>query len=361
MGGRYLRIDSFYDAGGNRTQMRYPDANGFVAFDYCYTGGGQFDRMGLAGACTSPAAELLDFTYDDRGQLTGASRASTALDQSFTYDPVGRLSRNAIGPFGHDTGAQWTLTRNPASQIVRQDLTNPAYSWDARPQGTITRSYTTNGLNQYTSTTVKVGNGAPGSKGVCHDANGNLTSDGVHAYQYDVENRLVRMFAYVASACSNVAYTGEIKAQLFYDPLGRLFEARNYNGGTVSSRTRFLHDGDAIIAEYDGNNNLRRRHLHGPVAADQLNAFLTGVVGTYLQRRDGDESFLAFTRRHDEDQLKDLFLSDAAADLARHTTAMTKANSPVAARYEGVDADRDVANADADSPSEPHLIEADTR
>ncbi|MEM6855401.1 MAG: NirA family protein, partial [Planctomycetota bacterium] len=54
------------------------------------------------------------------------------------------------------------------------------------------------------------------------------------------------------------------------------------------------------------------RALTGPVAHDELNVFLEGVIRTYLDQREGEETFLAFTRRHDDDALKSLFLNDAA-------------------------------------------------
>ena len=62
---------------------------------------------------------------------------------------------------------------------------------------------------------------------------------GRHAatYGYDVENRLV----------------GDVGADatLAYDPLGRLFQVVGRPSGT----TRFLYDGDALVAEYDGAGN----------------------------------------------------------------------------------------------------------
>ena len=88
----------------------------------------------------------------------------------------------------------------------------------------VNRPYTTNGLNQYS---------AAGNATFGYDANGNLTSDGTRTYVYDIENRLV--------ASSN-------GAALSYDPLGRLYQVTLGDGGT----TRFLYDGDALVAEYDG-------------------------------------------------------------------------------------------------------------
>ncbi|MEA3031755.1 MAG: hypothetical protein QOG13_3080, partial [Sphingomonadales bacterium] len=61
-------------------------------------------------------------------------------------------------------------------------------------------------------------------------------------YSYDVENRMV--------ASSN-------GAALVYDPLGRLYQVTLGTG-----TTRFLYDGDALVAEYDGAGAMTRRYLH---------------------------------------------------------------------------------------------------
>ena len=53
------------------------------------------------------------------------------------------------------------------------------------------------------------------------------------------------------------------------------------------------------------------RSLTGPVAFDQINAFLEHLIRTYLDRREAEESFLEFTRRQDDAQLVEVFLTDA--------------------------------------------------
>ena len=53
---------------------------------------------------------------------------------------------------------------------------------------------------------------------------------------------------------------GQLNAALRYDPLGRLYEVVN---GTTSATTRFLYDGDALVAEYDVTGTLLRRYAHG--------------------------------------------------------------------------------------------------
>ena len=271
MGGRALGITSVYDAAGNRTQVRYPEPGspaGFVAFNYNYTAGGQFDKLvGYGETGYGSSATLVDFQYNARGQLSAATRASTAPDRTFSYDGLDRLTQFGWADTNggaHDRSAQWQFTRNAASQIATQSLDNRDFSWADRPAGEVIRDFESNGLNQYTSVT-----GRPH----CYDKNGNLIAyedsaeaGGGNAFLYDIENRLVEMRKFEGCSGTTANYSGEIRAQLLYDPLGRLFEVLRYDAGTLTSKAKFLHDGDAIVAEYGGNDNLRSRWVHGPVA-----------------------------------------------------------------------------------------------
>lgn len=94
---------------------------------------------------------------------------------------------------------------------------------------------------------------------------GNLTADGTYIYRYDVENRLFEMRSQVNTDCASLdVRTGQWKAGLLYDPLGRL---SRINLGSLED-THFVYDGDALIAEYDDDTGaLLRRYVHGPNAA----------------------------------------------------------------------------------------------
>jgi hypothetical protein len=56
-----------------------------------------------------------------------------------------------------------------------------------------------------------------------------------------------------------VSASGATTAALRYDPLGRLYET----SGGVAGITRFLYDGDELVAEYSGTGALLRRYGHG--------------------------------------------------------------------------------------------------
>jgi RHS repeat-associated protein len=56
-----------------------------------------------------------------------------------------------------------------------------------------------------------------------------------------------------------VRASGATNATLSYDPMGRLWQV---SGG--SGTTRFVYDGDRLVAEYNGAGSLLRRYVHGP-------------------------------------------------------------------------------------------------
>jgi RHS repeat-associated protein len=236
-----------YDADGDRTRVTWPDS-GYAT--YTYDG---LDRPQSVSDSTS--AWTKTYTYNQRGELisdtNGDAQMGAVTTTTFGRDPIGRLSSMARDVAGTASDITTTFTYSPASQISQEARSNDAYAFTLRTN--VNRPYTPNGLNQYAAV-----NGA----NYCYDANGNLTADGTYVYLYDVENRLVEKHTSVNSSCpaTSADYSGTLQASLRYDPMGRLFETVGPSTGT----TRFLMDGDAIVAEYNGLNSLMmRRYVHG--------------------------------------------------------------------------------------------------
>jgi RHS repeat-associated protein len=165
----------------------------------------------------------------------------------YYYDPLLRpeLIANDLPAPGADVNVG--LAYNRAGQITSRSVSNDAYA--ATPEENRSLAYQVNGLNQYI---------AASNRTYSYDPNGNLTGDGTTSYVYDVENRLV-------------SASGQTSATLVYDPLGRLFEVSSPTGAA----TRFLYDGDRMIAEYDGSGTLLRRYVHG-LGADEPVAVYEG-------------------------------------------------------------------------------------
>jgi RHS repeat-associated protein len=71
-----------------------------------------------------------------------------------------------------------------------------------------------------------------------------------------------------------------------WDPLGRLYEVTPSTGsggsGTVGT-TRFLYDGDALVAEYNAAGAMLRRHAHWPGADVPLTTYEGSGFGTVRQ------------------------------------------------------------------------------
>ena len=183
---------------------------------------------------------LISYSYNNRG-LRATQNGRYSQYAAFGYDPAGRLNGLGHNFPGSANDVAFIYGYTPASQIAQQTRNNDAYAWTGHFN--VDRSYTANGLNQYT---------AAGPATFAYDANGNLTSDGATTYVYDIENRLV-------------SASGATNATLRYDPLGRLYET--VGGGNT---TRLLYDGDELIAEYNTAGTLLRRYAHGKNVDDPV-------------------------------------------------------------------------------------------
>nr|WP_158217344.1 RHS repeat-associated core domain-containing protein [Microbulbifer agarilyticus] len=214
-----------YDLNGNRTRITHPDG---IFFSYVYD---NLDRNIAIQQSTSTS--LLSLEYDPQGRRTELLRPNGSYT-FYDYDGLSRLNGFNHDVLGTGDDVDYIFDYNPASQIVSRTISNSDFEYTASTADT--KLYTSNGLNQYSSV-----DGITYS----YDTNGNLTSDGVTSYSYDIENRLTSV-------------SGETNATLKYDPQGRLYEV-----SSGSNTTHFLYDGDALIAEYNTSGTITNRYVHG--------------------------------------------------------------------------------------------------
>ena len=155
----------------------------------------------------------------------GCGEASQTMN--YSYDELSRpVSRNG-DTFGY----------NDRSEVVEATIADNAeeHEYDSIGNTTlaafnnITNSYTANSLNQYTS----ILRGSATLREISHDADGNMTSDGVFAYAYDAENRL-------ASVSSN----GITLVANQYD-----YKGRRIKKTTQTTETTFVYDGWNLVYE----------------------------------------------------------------------------------------------------------------
>ena len=176
---------------------------------------------------------LATFAYDDMGHRTGLTRGNGTSD-AYAYDASARLQSLTLSAGA--AGNAYAYAYNPAGQMVSRAMTNDAYAWTQAVA--LNRTYTTNGLNQYT---------ASGLVTPTYDARGNMTSAGSTTYLYDGKNRLTTFG-------SNA---------LGYDAMGRL-------ATEASPATRFVYAGTQMIAETDATNAITKRYVYGPGADEVL-------------------------------------------------------------------------------------------
>ncbi|MDR6538476.1 RHS repeat-associated core domain-containing protein, partial [Variovorax soli] len=217
-----------YDAAGNRIRTTWPDAF------YTTT---SYDAANRPSAILeNGSVNLASYAYDDLSRRTTVTLGNGTTIQR-TYDNQGALAtlKNFLASPSQE--AQYSYTRNQLAELKSIAWTNNLYQWSGASPGT--KSYTANGLNQYT---------AVAGTAQSYDANGNLTGDGTWSYSYDLDNRL------------KSASKAGTAATLAYDAEGRL---RQTAIGTAT--TNLLYDAANLIAEYDAANSaIQRRYVHGP-------------------------------------------------------------------------------------------------
>ncbi|WP_390588230.1 RHS repeat-associated core domain-containing protein [Erythrobacter sp. MTPC3] len=236
-----------YDAIGSRTSITHGWDN--KTFYYDQYSDGRLNRL------RGPSGEqLIDYRYNSDSQLFLMQKYTSSVpNQEWTYDPIGRMASTEIDGPNNNYDVTWSFTRNAASQIKSETQSKDIYSWDGFVP--LTRTYAANGLNQYT---------AVSGVDYAYDDNGNLTDDGANTYLYDVENRLVEMrFKSEPVGCPRGTGTNVLAARLYYDPLGRLYRTQNYACGVLNDERAYLHDGDALVGEFNASGTTLARHIHG--------------------------------------------------------------------------------------------------
>ena len=224
---------SQYDAAGRRTRLTWNDGF-FVTYDY--------DAVGEMTAVLDMSGNVLAaFSYDDLGRRTSLTRGN-GTSTGYSYDAASRLT--ALTQSLAQPAFNLSLSfgsYSPAGQLGSRTSSNTGYAFTGKYN--VDRSYSVNGLNQYTAS----GTVTPG-----YDSRGNLTSAAGTTYTYSAESELRSV-------------SGGSNATLYYDALQRLAE---YD---TSVSTRFVYDGSHIVAEVaNPSGAVLQRYIFGPRSDEPL-------------------------------------------------------------------------------------------
>jgi RHS repeat-associated protein len=255
VGGSALTLGYSYDEDSNRTRITYPDGyfyqSGFDGLD-------RLNQLSESVSATPTAAvtSLVTVGYGADAKRLNIVRTGVATTW-YTRDNARRLDSFVQDFAGTANDLTNVFTYNPAGQVRSLMQSNSQYTYSEYANKT--GPYVPNGLNQYAFI-----NGQP----VGYDTNGNLTSDGELTYTYDMENHLV--------AASGTVNGVAVSATLTSDPMGRL---SSLTVGGVT--TRFVYDGDSLVAEYVGTT-MTRRYVSGGLDDEpwiQYNDASVGIAG----------------------------------------------------------------------------------
>jgi RHS repeat-associated protein len=264
-------ITNTFDGLGRETGTWLKNSSGSTmnSHQYVYNNGSQRIQT------TRTAGDYVNYTYDAVGQLkTGSgqeSGGSTRLLEQFgyAYDRAGNLgyrTNNAlVQTFNTDNLNQ--LTTNSRSGTLTVSGAAAGTATNVTVNGQTATRYGDNtfalagvsladGTNTFTAVAQdSYGRGAtntataylPATMSFQYDANGNLTSDGQRAFDYDDENQLIR-----------VIVTNAWKSEFVYDGQSRRRIRREYAwqnaAWTQTNEVRYVYDGMLAVQKRDANN-----------------------------------------------------------------------------------------------------------
>jgi RHS repeat-associated protein len=224
------------------------------------------DEIGRRIQMTPTGQSPVNYSYNSDDDLTGVGQGSASM--SFGFDTDGRLQSVTLAngitvSYGYDSASQLTSINY---SLGGNTLGNLTYGYDVAGRRTTSGgSFTALTLpNQVSPAGHNQNNQLTswGTASLFYDANGNMTSDGLHSYTWNARNQLTQI-----DLGSSATFT--------YDPLGR-----RISKAVVGTTTAFLYDGANAIQESVGGVNT-------------ANSVTIGVDGV-LQRTDsaGVRNFL---------------------------------------------------------------------
>ncbi len=298
-----VTLTNTYDPLGERTTSSLT-LGGVADYVNSYSYDGAGNETGVAqqgqagGDYVAPKSALM--TYDTAGDLLGVTRYNGA---------------NASSPIVASSAYKYDANGNLASLVdTAQGATLAGYAWSYNVQGEVA-AFTN---SQHAGENLIYGYDAAGQldgvtgvndpsldEGYVFDANGNrqsattdattagsssgannmLITDGTYTYQYDAEGNRIEETSIATGAYTTYAYDflQQLTTVTSYTSAGAVTQTVNYTydaqgrqisetvsvAGGATTTTKFIYDGENIVATLDGTNALTNRYLDGP-SVDQV-------------------------------------------------------------------------------------------
>jgi RHS repeat-associated protein len=262
-------ISRTYDLLNRLTQEA--TAEGSVSYTY--------DAASRRASMTIDGQPAVSYSYDAANRLTNISSGGSAVGLS--YDAANRrtaltLPNGVAAAYAYDALSELTGITYTLGSTIAGDLT---YTYDAAGQriavgGSLARTGLPSALS---AATYDAANQIASweSTSFSYDLNGNLASDGINAYTWNVRNQLVGV-------------TGSASASFAYDPVGRR-RSKTVGANTTNS----LYDGWNSVQELAGGSpsanlltGLRLDETFTRTDSSGTRALLTDALGSTFELAD---------------------------------------------------------------------------
>lgn len=257
--------------------------------DYTYDNIGQLKtaKGTESDAITARKQEQFGYAYDAAGNLN--FRTNNGLLQNFSVNSLNELSNStrsgaftAAGStrerkayFPGDYGVT-SVTVNGAAAALYDDAT---FAKEGLSLSDGNNTFTAVATDQVGRTdTDSVTTYLPATNSFTYDLNGNLTSDGHRAFEYDFENQLTNV--YVSNAWhSEFQYDGKMRRRI-----RREFTWLPAGNWQLTNEVHYIYDGNLVIEERDFNNLPQVTYTRGRDLSGSLEG--AGGIGGLLARTD---------------------------------------------------------------------------
>lgn len=234
----------------NQASQRTAETNTAGDFrNYTYDNAGELtSAIGKeASGTTNRWQEQLGYTYDAAGNLN--YRTNNALIQNFSVNNLNELSTatrsGTLTIAGTTTIPATTVTVNGSAANHYADGTFALAGFTVTNGSNVFTAIGWDNVGNVSSNTVAVN--LPATNNFAYDLNGNLTNDGVRGFDYDDENRLIRVTA-----------TNSFKKEYVYDGKMRLRIRKEFswNGGgwSETNEIHYIWDSNVILQTRNSNN-----------------------------------------------------------------------------------------------------------
>jgi RHS repeat-associated protein len=278
---------------GSRLASIVNTVNGATVISHSY----QYDALNRRRQSALEDYSVWNYDYDDRNELTGARRYwladwSPVAGQQFAYDYDNIGNRKTASSGGDTNGANLRTNSYTANNLNEYTaVSTPGYK-DIIGVALATNSVTVNGGTadrkaEYFHREIPIGNGSGplwtnmtvSSGGVTnmggcvfpddnqtltYDADGNLTFDGVWAYEWDAENRLKTM---TMTNVASIANSNRLRLEFAYDYTSRRVQKKvsawNASAFVAQSTNRFVYDGWNLLAILNPQSSVFQSFLWG--------------------------------------------------------------------------------------------------